>query len=310
MRLTQLQYLLEIKKHGSISKAAQHLYIAQPSMSAAIKELEQELGYELMKRSKKGVMFTVLGEQVIEKASHILQEIEEIRTLDSLQTGDIRGRVFLSAIPSVCDSFLLELMIQLKEHYPELYILLEENDAASIREQLRRRETDLGVIMICSNEEERYWKEIEKNQLVFTELYQDEMCFLVGQKNPLYHQAEATLSEILQCPYVYYKNSLTEDDIQLFGQYCDVELLETVQMKDKESVKKYVMYSNAAAAYPMSAIRNHYYLESGQLKLLRITDAVWSCRIGILHRKDTPLKREELFLIQSLQNWLQHTAES
>ena len=65
MRLTQLQYLLEIKKQGSISKAAQHLYIAQPSMSAAIKELEEELGYELMKRSKKGVTFTSLGEQVI-----------------------------------------------------------------------------------------------------------------------------------------------------------------------------------------------------------------------------------------------------
>ena len=64
MRLTQLQYLLEIKKQGSISKAAQHLYIAQPSMSAAIKELEEELGYELMKRSKKGVTFTSLGEQV------------------------------------------------------------------------------------------------------------------------------------------------------------------------------------------------------------------------------------------------------
>ena len=72
MRLTQLQYLLEIKKQGSISKAAQHLYIAQPSMSAAIKELEEELGYELMKRSKKGVTFTSLGEQVIEKAVVII----------------------------------------------------------------------------------------------------------------------------------------------------------------------------------------------------------------------------------------------
>lgn len=305
MRLTQLQYLLEIKKHGSITKAAQHLYIAQPSMSAAIKELEHELGYELIKRSKKGAEFTVLGEQVIEKASHIMQEIEEIRLLDSIQEGSIQGRIFFSAIPSICDSFLLEMLIQLKGQYPNLYILLEENDAGSIVEQLRRRETDLGIVMICNNEEERYLREIEKNQLEFLELYQDEMCFLVGQKNPYYSKDYVTMDEILKCPYVYYKNSLTEEDIQFFERYCKIENLETIRMKDKESVKKYVMYSNAAAAYPLSTIMKHYYLENGLLKLLRIKEKVWSSKIGVVHRKDIPLKREEIFLIQYLQRWLQ-----
>ena len=159
MRLTQLQYLLEIKKWGSISKAAQHLFMAQPSMSAAIKELEEELGYELMKRSKKGVTFTMLGEQVAEKADVIIREMEAIRCLNREQAGTIRGRIFLSAIPFVCEHFMLDLIIQLKEQYPQLHVLLDENDAHAIFQQIDRREADLGIVMICNNEEERYQRE-------------------------------------------------------------------------------------------------------------------------------------------------------
>lgn len=304
MRLTQLQYLLEIKKCGSISKAAQHLFMAQPSMSAAIKELEKELGYELMKRSKKGVTFTMLGEQVAEKADIIIREMEAIRYLNREQAGTIRGRIFLAAIPFACEHFMLELIIQLKEKYPQLHLLLDENDAHTIFQQIDRREADLGVVMICNNEEERYRRELEKNHLVFVKLYQDEMYFWVGQRNPYYGKEKAALAEILQYPYVYYKNSFSEEDRLFFGQYCDWTQLETVRMKDKESVKKYVMRSQAVTAMPYSASKDNIYLQTGLLKPLRIRDASWTCRIGVVYREDRPLVREESFLLTQLQQLL------
>lgn len=304
MRLTQLQYLLEIKKWGSISKAAQHLFMAQPSMSAAIKELEEELGYELMKRSKKGVTFTMLGEQVAEKADNIIREMEAIRCLNREQVGTMSGRIFLAAIPFVCEHFMLDLIIQLKEQYPQLHVLLDENDAHAIFQQIDCREADLGIVMICNNEEERYQRELEKNHLVFVELYQDEMYFWAGQQNPYYGKGQAALAEILQYPYVYYKDSFSEEDRLFFGQYCDWKQLETVRMKDKESVKKYVMRSQAVTAMPYSASKDNIYLQTGLLKPLRITDARWTCRIGVVYRKDTPLVREEIFLLEQLQRLL------
>ena len=301
MRLTQLQYLLEIKKQGSISKAAQHLYIAQPSMSAAIKELEEELGYELMKRSKKGVTFTSLGEQVIEKAVVIIEEMEAIRCLGQGMSGSINGRVFLSAIPFACEHSLLDLMVQIRETHPGLHLLLDENNGDSVLHQVNRREADLGIIMICNNEEAYYKKELEKHHLTFLNLYEDEMYFWVGKRNPYYGKACASLGELLQFPYIYYKDSFSEEDQVLFGRHCDIAQLQAIPMKDKESVKKYVARSQAVTAMPFSASRDNIYGDSGLLKPLAIADERWLCRIGVVYRKDMPLTREELFLLEKLQ---------
>lgn len=185
MRLTQLQYLVEIKKYGSISKAAQHLYIAQPSMSTAIRELEEELGYELVKRSKRGVTFTNLGEKAVEKAVLIIQEVETLRCLNEVDTGHMSGRIFISAVPFVCEYFIVDLIVALNKEYPDLLLLLDETDGTSVIRQVSQREADIGVIMICSNEEERFAKELSQNNLVFDEVFQDEMVSRQRAKSPV-----------------------------------------------------------------------------------------------------------------------------
>jgi len=304
MRLSQLQYLLEIKKYGSITRAAQHLFITQPSMSAAMKELEEELGYELIKRSKKGVTFTRLGEQVAEKAAIIIGEMEAIRCLNQASDSNMSGRILVAATPFICEHFMLDLIVRLKDQYPELYLILDEIDASTIFQQVNQRATDIGLVMICNNEAERYRRELEKNNLAFEELYEDEMYFFVGKQNPYYGAEEASLTEILRYPYVYYKNSYTDEDRIFFGQYCDLNLLKTVQMKDKESVKKYVMRSQSVTAMPCNASKENIYLQTGLLKPLRIADVSWTCRIGVVYRKDTPLVREEVFLLEQLQQLL------
>ncbi len=301
MRLTQLQYLLEIKKQGSISKAAQHLYIAQPSMSTAIHELEEELGYELMKRSKKGVTFTNLGEQAVEKAAVIMQEVESLRCLDEINTGHMMGRLFLSAVPFVSEHFVLDLMIALAAECPDLHLILDENDGGIVLQQVNRWEADLGIIMICSNEEKRFQREIKKNALCFKELYQDEICFLVGRANPNFNEKTVSMTEILRYPYVYYKESFTEEDRMLFSKYCDLSTLNTICMKDRESIKKYVVHSQATTILPAQVAQDNVYIRSGLLHALRLSDESWTCRVGIVYRKDMPLTREALFLLNRMQ---------
>lgn len=302
MRLTQLQYLIEIKKHGSISKAAQHLFIAQPSMSTAIRELENELGYELMKRSKKGVSFTSLGELAVEKAENILREVEMMRCLDEVETGRMVGRLFLSAVPFVCEHFVLDMLVELSEKHPDLHIILDENDGAMVLQQVSRWEADLGIIMICNNEEERFQQEMLKNGVAFKELYRDELCFLVGVQHSLYKQEIVELSEILTSPYVYYKGGFTEDDQNFFARYCDIGKLTTVCMKDRESVKKYVVRSKATTILPVRATMDNIYIQSGLLSTLKLNGAPWTCKVGVVYRKDMPLSREARFIIESIKN--------
>lgn len=300
MRLTQLQYLVEIKKQGSISKAAQHLYIAQPSMSTAIRELEEELGYELMKRSKRGVTFTNLGEQAVQKAELIMQEVEALRCLDQVDTGHMSGRIFISAVPFVCEYFIVDLIVTVRNEHPDLLLLLDETDGASVIQQVSRREADIGVIMICNNEEIRFEKELAQNNLAFEEIFHDEMVFLVSANNSLYLKEKATMYEVLQYPYVYYKDSLTEEDKTLFAEYCDLAYLQTVCMKDQASIKKYLQHSQATTVAPYKAAKNNIYLQYEVLYPIRLLDVDWRCRIGVVYRKDHALTREELFLLEKM----------
>ena len=300
MRLTQLQYLLEIKQQGSITKAAQHLYIAQPSLSAAIHSLEEELGFELMKRGKKGTTLTYLGEQVAEKAAHILQEIEDIRCLDKIESGRIHGRIFLSAVPFACEYFLLDVIVACKTEHPDLHLLLEENDGMSVMQQVGSREADLGIIMISGDEYQRFQNAMKTNGLSYEEIFQDELCFLVGEKNPFFNSATVTMKEILRFPYVYYKEAFTVEDRSFFSKHCELSQLETLRMKDQSSIKKYVAQSQATTVAPLKAAGHNIYVQADRLHTLRLDDVYWPCHLGVVYDKNRGLKREELFLLNEM----------
>lgn len=79
MNLTDLHYVVEIDKSGSISKAAKELYVAQPNLSKAIKHLEREFGISIFERSSKGVKATREGQKFLEYAKRIIYEIEEMK---------------------------------------------------------------------------------------------------------------------------------------------------------------------------------------------------------------------------------------
>lgn len=93
MRLNQFQYLLSLAEHGSFSKAAQELFVAQPSISQAIKEMEEELGILILRRSNKGISFTPQGKVVLEKAQNIMDEIDSLKLLAQTDRRDRKSVV-------------------------------------------------------------------------------------------------------------------------------------------------------------------------------------------------------------------------
>ena len=93
MRLEQLQYIIEIEKTGSISKAAENLYLTQPSVSAGVSALEKELKFKIFKRTKSGMSPTAEGEQVLALARDILAKTQEIHALSKIVSATSRERV-------------------------------------------------------------------------------------------------------------------------------------------------------------------------------------------------------------------------
>ena len=99
MRLSQLKYLVELSKHRTISKTAQVLYISQPSLSTAIKELEEELGFDILERSNKGVAFTKRGAMVLKYSQEVMQSITSIERMGKQLERTRKGYLSIGSDP-------------------------------------------------------------------------------------------------------------------------------------------------------------------------------------------------------------------
>ena len=115
MRLNQLEYFVAIDKYGSFSKAAEALYIAQPSISRAIKDLETELGFQLIKRTGTHILLTEEGKLVLEKAKAMLQlknDIASIKTNLSLPASHV---ITIGTSSTHCNMIITNSANKLKE---------------------------------------------------------------------------------------------------------------------------------------------------------------------------------------------------
>lgn len=145
MNLMHLKYVVEIAKTKSISKAAENLYMGQPNLSRSVKELEQDLGITIFKRTSKGIELTLDGEEFVQYAKKILLEVEEVEKKYS--KTDIKKERFSIIVPRasyVADAFV-DFMKQLNLSHPMDMIYKETNSLKAINKVLQG-EYRLGII--------------------------------------------------------------------------------------------------------------------------------------------------------------------
>ena len=291
MRLNQFRFLVALKKYGTISKAAQQLYISQPSLSAAIRELEDELGFEVIKRTRKGVVFTAQGEQVLEHSQNILLEVEEILKLRSKTVSALQGSLSVGCVPYVYHSIILDTLMELKQKYPAITTRLTEESSYALAEQVNRHELDLGIIMMSNIERASWEATFQKYQLEYQELFNDRMYFWVGQAHSLYQQDSVTMAEALQYPFITYRNVLNKFNRNMLLEYN--KHLDIIQLDDRASLYKYLRKSQAITVMPMCTLSQDEYYLNGIVKPLRINDLEWVTQVGMIYKKSEIISREQ-----------------
>ena len=142
MRLSQLRFLVELKKHKTISETAQKLYISQPSLSTAIKELEEELGFDIIERSNKGVKFTKRGELVLKYSRDVMQSVNGIERLSKNKEHSHKNYITIASIYYIFQSVVMESFLDFKERYPDVQVSLREENSYDIVQMLINKEID------------------------------------------------------------------------------------------------------------------------------------------------------------------------
>ncbi|HJU70485.1 MAG TPA: LysR substrate-binding domain-containing protein [Paucimonas sp.] len=146
MELRQLRYFVVIVDHGSLSRAARVLHIAQPALTQQIRHLEEELHAQLLHRSAQGVLATDAGKIFYEHAQAILKQIDDAKSAVAQTTGKPAGTVALGIPQSVSGAFALPLLTAVRATYPEISLQLTEELSGSLIEQLRSGRINLAIL--------------------------------------------------------------------------------------------------------------------------------------------------------------------
>lgn len=151
--IKHLQYFIQVTNFKSFTKAAEHLYITQPTISKMIKNLETELGVELFDRSRKQLTLTDAGKVVLEQAKLIDKAFHNLETeMDNL-SGLKKGHVRIGLPPILDASFFPKLLGQFHEEYPNITFQLVEDGSKKTEESILEDELDIGIIVLPTENE-------------------------------------------------------------------------------------------------------------------------------------------------------------
>lgn len=146
MNLRDLEYLVALAEHHHFGRAAESVYVSQPTLSTQIKKLEAELGVELIERGSRQVMLTHAGERVVRRARHVLGDVDEIRAIARQERSPHTGSLRLGAFPTLAPYLLPHLMPAMAQSYPELEVLLVEEKSQALLAGVRDGSIDAAFI--------------------------------------------------------------------------------------------------------------------------------------------------------------------
>ena len=203
MTLQQLRYVTAIAETGTLSEAARRFYIAQPSLTASLRELEEELGLTIFRRTNRGAVLTPEGEEFLGYARQVLAQM------------DLMEEKYLGAAPvkhQFCVStqhysFAVEAFVELLREYggPEYDFRIRETQTYELIEDVALLRSEVGVLYLNKDNETVLRKVIREHDLQFTPLFTAKPHVFVSASSPLAAKPAVTLDDLAPYPRLSYE---------------------------------------------------------------------------------------------------------
>lgn len=200
MRLIQLEYLTKIAECGSITKAAQELYISQPSLTKSIANLEAEYNIQLLKRTPKGISLTPKGREFLEYAQDVLDSRHILESTFQKEVTKSPQRLCIASQQFDFTYNLLEYFY--KQNNMALAITVEELDRGSIIEHIEKRLADIGILVLNREDNKFLETTLRQKALEVHELDTSSVYVCMSKSSPLYEKKELMTSDTASCLHV------------------------------------------------------------------------------------------------------------
>lgn len=285
LNLQQLKYALEVASKGSMNEAAKSLFISQPSLSNAIKELEKEIKITLFIRTNRGVTVTNEGSEFLGYARQVLQQYN---MLEEKYISEKTAKQHF-CISTQHYTFAANAFVELVKEFgtSEYEFTLRETKTYEIIEDVKNLRSELGIIYLSNYNESVLLKLLRERNIIFSELFTAKPHVFISKRHPLSDKESINLDELDGYPCL----SFEQGEYNSF--YFSEEILST------RSVKKSIKVSDRAAIVNFMIGLNGYTISSGVFPKYLHGDEIIAVplhvdeviRVGTIKHNDVTLTR-------------------
>ena len=299
MTIQQLIYSITISEFGSMNKAAEALFICQPTLTKAVKELESELGFSIFLRSGKGMELTADVRDFITYAKQVCQQYDILK--DNFGKKGIRKKKFGSS--SQHYSFAVKAFTQLVAKYDtaEYEFAFRETTTRDIIEDVSSLKSEIGILFYCDYNGKVIEKILRDNDLEFTPLIDCKACVYLSDKHPLATKTKVSLEELLPYPCISFEQKGADPMYYAEEILAEKEYRRKILISDRGSALNII---NELNAYTICSGIINEEMNGSDYKMLKLEgeegDAVM--HIGYITKKNMRLSSIGSEYIEHLKN--------
>ena len=241
--IQQLKYIVSVVENGTITEAAKKLYISQPSLSNAIKDIEEEVGITIFIRSRAGIVVTPEGMEFVGYARQVLRQME---LLEDKYISHTPGKIRLG-VSSPQYVFSTNAFVDIVEEFGKerFEFILHETTVHQILDDVKNRFSDLGIIYVSRENEQAMRKTLEENKLSFYELFTVKPQVFVRASHPLAEQSCVQLEELQRYPRINFMQG-KEDHAHFSDElYGDLSNDKSIRITDTGSLVNLLLGTDA-----------------------------------------------------------------
>ena len=186
MTLTELKYIVAVARERHFGRAAESCFISQPSLSVAVRKLEDELGVHLFERRFQEISLTPIGEAIVEQAQKVLDEVHHIEEIALQGQDPLCGPLRLGVIFTISPYLMPGLVHKMLQLAPKMPLILTENYTGELLEQLRAGQIDVAIMALP----------IHESGLMLAPLYDEELVVAVPHNHSWANQSEIDREDV------------------------------------------------------------------------------------------------------------------
>ena len=285
MKLQQLRYVVKVAECGSITEASRRLFVSQPSITASIRDLENEMGVHIFDRTNKGVVVSEEGETFLGYARQVLDQAD-------LLEGKYKGASEQGPHFSVsCQhySFAVNAFVDvIREFDAARYdFTLREEQTHEIIEDVAHMKSELGILYLSEHNREVIERMLAANELVFEGLFCATPHVFVCADHPLADHASVTLDDLEEYPFLSYEQGSYNSFYYSEELTSTFERRKNIRVRDRATLFNLAMGLNGYTV--CSGVISHELNGPGIISIPLDVDEYME--IGIITRKNTTLTR-------------------